>query len=873
MLLVPQDKLFLLFNISGNVTIFSFYMDTDNKAMKKTDSIEKILPFITKASRYLGNEINSVKKDISKVSITFALAFPDTYEVGMSHLGLHILYDVLNKKDKIACERVFAPWPDMEKEIIEENLLLSSLESGLQLKNFDIVGFSLEYELSYATVLKMLSLADIPLLSKDRQNDFPLIIAGGPSTLNPEPVADFFDAIVIGDGEDVVIEISDTVNQWKNSSRDKNSLLNELSEIPGVYVPSFFEVEYNQDNTLKKIIPTIKGYEKVDRRIVTNFDQQPFCTSPIVPYMQIIHDRAAIEITRGCSRGCRFCMAGMIYRPVREKSTTKIRKLACESLKNTGYEELAFASLSSGDYSDIENLLSLTMQEHVKDKIAVSFPSLRAGTLTTELIDQIKKVRKTGFTIAPEAGTQRLRNVINKGISEEEILDTASIIFSAGWNLVKLYFMIGLPTETTEDLDGIIAITKKVLESGRKTGRGRIMINVSISTFVPKPHTPFQWEEQDSEETILEKQEYLRKGLRSKKINYKSHDHKLSILESIFSRGDRQLAPVLQKAHELGAGFEAWSEFFDNDIWTKAFERCNIKKERYLRKRELDECLPWSHISSRVKADFLLCEREKAYKEQISPDCRTEDCSKCGVCGKEINPEIKPEKISGPKGDTKQISIESLKPEDEPSYNYTFSFSKTGSAKFISHLELSRCFARAMRRADIPMKYSKGFHPHPRIIFHEALSVGIESMEETANLELIKIMEPDDIITKINLNLPEGIKINKAKKITLKKEGMTGIAKNKRYLIYLPKAYSVNEKLEAFRSKKELMITLVSKRKSYNIDIIKTVNKISVNEKNILEIIINNTQTKSPKITKILETVLQLDEKEANSLRIVKTGT
>jgi radical SAM family uncharacterized protein/radical SAM-linked protein len=842
--------------------------------MIKTDNIDKILPFITKASRYLGNEINSIKKDHSKISITFALAFPDTYEVGMSHLGLHILYDILNKKDEIACERAFAPWPDMEKEMKENNLLLSSLESGTELKNFDILGFSLEYELSYATVLKMLSLSGIPLLSKDRTDTCPLVIAGGPSTLNPEPVAAFFDAMLIGDGEEAVIEIANTVKEWKKQGAEKTTLLNELAKIPGVYIPSFFDVAYNADNTIKEIIPFKKGYDQIERRIVSNFNEQPFCTSPIVPYMQIIHDRAAVEITRGCSRGCRFCMAGMIYRPVREKSTSKIRELACESLKNTGYEELAFASLSSGDYSDIENLLKLTMQEHQKDKIAVSFPSLRAGTLTDELIDQIKKVRKTGFTIAPEAGTQRLRNVINKGITEQEILDTASKIFSAGWNLVKLYFMIGLPTETTEDLDGIINLTKKVLETGRKTGRGRLQVNVSISTFVPKPHTPFQWEQQDREETILEKQAYLRKGLRSKKINFKSHDHKLSILESIFSRGDRNLAQVLQKAHELGAGFEAWTEFFDNNIWTEAFEHCNIRKEDYLRKRKVDECLPWAHISARIKRSFLLKEREKAYNEQITLDCRTEDCSQCGVCENDTRPELKPQKRTLPKvGANETSSSDLIDQQETPSFNYTFSFSKTGPARFISHLELSRCFARAMRRASIPMKYSKGFHPLPRIIFHEALSVGIESMEESANLELNSKIEPNEIIAKVNPHLPEGIVINRVKNIAQKKMGLADSEKNKKYLIYLQQNNDAAEKIKDFLSKKDLIITLVSKKKSYNIDIKEAVDKITIDENNILQIITRNTQKKSPKITKIIETILQIDEKKTAALRIIKTTT
>lgn len=840
--------------------------------MNKTDSTEKLLPYITKASRYLGNEVNSVIKDLSKTSLKFALAFPDTYEVGMSHLGLHILYDILNKNNKIACERVFAPWPDMEKEMKQRDMPLSSLESGLPLKDFDIIGFSLEYELSYATVLKMLSLAELPLYSKDRNTDYPLIIAGGPSTVNPEPIADFFDAILIGDGEDAIIEIADTVKQWKKENSSKENLLTDLSEISGVYIPSFFDVAYNADKTIKAVIPLNKEYDRVERRIVSNFNDQPFCTSPIVPYMQIIHDRAAIEITRGCSRGCRFCMAGMIYRPVREKETSKIRALASESLKNTGYEELAFASLSSGDYSDIENLLTLTMQEHLEDKIAISFPSLRAGTLTTELIDQIKKVRKTGFTIAPEAGTQRLRNVINKGITEQEILDTATKIFSAGWNLVKLYFMIGLPTETTEDLDGIIAISKKVLEAGRKTGRGRIMINVSISTFVPKPHTPFQWEEQDSEDTILKKQAYLRKGLRSKKINFKSHDHKLSILESIFSRGDRRLAPVLQKAHELGAGFEAWSEYFDNDIWTRAFEECEVKKEHYLRKRTLDETLPWSHISSRIRTDFLISEQEKAYKEQITPDCRTADCSQCGVCCETIKPELK-SKTAAPLNNKSDISSlkASANAAEDISFHYTITFSKAGIARFISHLELSRCFARAMRRAGIPMKYSKGFHPLPRIIFHEALSVGIESMEESANLELTSKIKPDEIISKVNPHLPEGITINKAKDIALKKMGTADINQNKRYLIYLPSNYNINDKISDYKSQKELIITLVSKNKSYNIDIKEVIDKISIDENKVLEIITRNTAKKSPKITKVIETILQINEKETASLRIVKT--
>jgi len=838
--------------------------------MKKTVFIEKMLPRVTKASRYLGNEINAVQKDLSRVSVTFALAFPDAYEVGMSHLGLHLLYHILNENDDMACERVFAPWPDLEKEMAQETLPLASLESGRPIKNFDVVGFSLEYELCYATVLRMLTLAGIPLLARDRPNTFPLVIAGGPATLNPEPVADFFDALLIGDGEEAIMDIARRVKIAKEKNTGKKPLLDALSEIPGMYIPAFFTPVYGKDHRLQKIIPEKPGYEKIERRIVTRFDCQPFCTSPIVPYMQIIHDRAAIEITRGCSRGCRFCMAGMIYRPVRERKTETILNLAAQALKNTGYEELAFASLSSGDYSDIENLMCRTMDKNHQDRIAVSFPSLRAGTLTDKLIDQIKTVRKTGFTIAPEAGTQRLRDVINKGISEEEIITTAQKIFSAGWQLIKLYFMIGLPTETMADLDGIIALARKVAAVGQKAGKGRIRVNVSISTFVPKPHTPFQWENQDREETILKKQEYLRRGLRAKNIQVKTHDNRLSTLESIFSRGDRQLSAVLIKAHALGAGFEAWTEFFNNDIWTAAFTAAGIEKDHYLRERTTDECLPWSHISARINPDFLRRERENAYREIITPDCRTGPCARCGVCGEDIHAELQP---VGP-GDpgTNLSKTPDIAPKNRPSFYYTLTFSKTGPARFISHLELTRCFARAVRRAAIPIQYSGGFHPLPRIIFHEALSVGIESLNEFANLELRHNLDPREIRTRLNPCLPPGIEILDMRKIALKKTGLADIIQNKRYLIYLQSQTEVKEKINAFLEQPEIIVPLVTKRKTYHINIKEAVAKITLDENNVMEIITRPTTQKTAKISKILETVLQTDEKEIAGLKILKTG-
>ncbi len=839
--------------------------------MEKAVYTDTMLPFVTKASRYLGNEINAVKKDLSKVEIKCALVFPDAYEVGMSHLGLHILYHVLNSQEHIACERAFAPWVDMQALMKQHSLTLATLESHIPLRDCDIIGFSLEYELSYATVLTMLSLAHIPLPARDRDPSWPLVIAGGPSMFNPEPVADFFDAMVIGEGEEVILELCEAVRTWKKQRASKEELLHTLAEIRGVYVPSFFNVHYNRDGTLQGIIPLKKGYETIHKRFITDFSGVAFCTSPVVPYMQIVHDRAGIEIARGCSRGCRFCMAGMIYRPVREKNIATIRCIAEKMLGQTGYEELSLASLSSGDFSDISGLLQLLMQDHRHNKIAIALPSLRVETLTRDVIEQIKQVRKTGFTLAPEAGTQRLRNVINKGITEEEIVHTVTRIFTAGWNLVKLYFMIGLPTETPDDLDGIVALSKKIAAIDK-----RKQINISISTFVPKPHTPFQWVVQEQAASIRAKQHYLRKNLQGRNIRVKWHNHDLSILEGIFSRGDRRLGSVLLQAHKMGAGFEAWTEHFNPDLWNNAFAACRLNKNFYLRQRHLSEGLPWSHISCGIQNDFLQKEFARALEGTPTPDCRRASCSNCGVC----SPDERVYKLNEQNTPNAGAAhAQAARTPGSASVRYRLYFAKLGPARFLSQLELSSCFARAMRRAQLPLKYSNGFHPLPKISFYDALPVGMESREQICDVELLNTLEGADIPGILNPHLPEGLIVCTAEQNVLKIKQLADKIVN--YVIYFPKSIvcdypdptTIKGFINQFDARKEYIFEYVKKRKTSRVDLKQFVSHVALRKNNVLEIALNKTGKQTPAVAETIQHILNLSDKETKALRIIKLNT
>lgn len=597
--------------------------------------VEKLLLKVQKPGRYTGGELGSIIKDKDKVDVRFAFCFPDTYEIGMSHLGMKILYSQFNSYDHIWCERVFAPWVDMEELMRKNNIPLYGLESGDPISEFDFIGFTLQYELSYTNVLNMLSLGGIPLLSKERKDLNNIVVAGGACTSNPEPLADFIDIFFIGEGEEVDLEVIELYRECKKNSKSKDEFLRLASQIEGVYVPALYDVEYNEDGTIKSFTAKVNAPQTVKKRIMLDMDKSFYPENFVVPMVEIVHDRAVSEIFRGCIRGCRFCQAGFMTRPVREKSKDTILsqcKLLCD---NTGYDEVSLSSLSSSDYSDIVGLLNTLTEWSDKDGVSLSLPSLRVDGFTDDIMSKIKTVRKSGLTFAPEAGTQRLRDAINKNVKEEELLNTCHVAFSGGWTNVKLYFMIGLPTETLEDVEGIAKLGQAVVNEyyrceTRTKGRG-VNVTVSASSFVPKPHTPFQWEAQDSIEQILLKQNHLKESITTKKITFNYHDSKTSYLEGVFARGDRKLCRVMLKAAEKGFRFDGWNDCFDFDAWMEIFKECNIDPDFYTsRKREFDEILPWDFLSYGVSKEFLKRECEKAYNSQTTPNCR-EKCSNCGA--------------------------------------------------------------------------------------------------------------------------------------------------------------------------------------------------------------------------------------------------
>ena len=710
------------------------------------DGLKEFLSIVSKPVRYLGQEIHSIKKDPVGVNLRFCLAFPDVYEVGMSHLGIQILYHILNTKKGVACERAFAPWVDMEKVLREKRIPLSSLESSTPLNQFDIVGFSLQYELCFTNVLNMLDLSGIPVFSKDRDDRFPLIIAGGPLTFNPAPVADFFDAMVIGDGEEAVLEICDIALQSKEAGAKKEDFLTSLSQLEGVYVPGLH-----------------KAGKKIRKKIVTDLNQTLFPTCPIVPYMKVVHDRLNIEIARGCKRGCRFCEAGFIHRPYRERSPKIIHEILKTSLKQTGYEELSLLSLSAGDYSSIGPLLSDLMDRFESEKVAVSFPSLRIESVVGHLAAEVKRVRKTGFTIAPEAGTERLRRVINKELDERVFFQGLSDLFLKGWKNIKLYFMMGLPTEKDEDLRGIFDLTKKIASLGERQ-KIHPNISVSVSTFVPKPHTPFQWESQIPLEEMKERLYLIRDGIRRNHLRFKWQDPHLSFLEGVFSMGDRNLSRVLVEAFRLGCRFDGWSDQFQYPLWKEAFEKIGLKMDCHTRKRKFEDALPWSFIETGMDAQFLWEEYQRGLEEKTSPPCLKENCRRCGICDekmiaiKESDPEEANALERMAKKDTRKKGMKR---------KIRLKFRKVGALRFLSHLELMHLFYRASKRADLPLCFSEGFHPMPRIIFATALPVGMESLTEILDMECEGKITPLEVMEKLNQTLPPGIEIIEAEEVPL----------------------------------------------------------------------------------------------------------
>ncbi len=597
--------------------------------------IEKILPLVQKPARYTGGELNSILKDKTKVKLRYAFCFPDSYEIGMSHLGIKILYDCANARDDVWCERVFAPWHDMEALMRERNLPLYALESGDPIKDFDLIGFTLMYELCYTNVLNMLDLAGLPVRAADRTALTPIVVGGGACACNAEPMAQFFDMFCLGEGEEVFDEVFDLLERAKAEGWSKAAFLKMAAQIEGIYVPSLYDVRYNDDGTVAAITPHDGAPEKIKKLVISDFDHVRYPDKFIVPFIEVVHDRVTHEIMRGCIRGCRFCQAGFLYRPIREKSPDTINDQCRRLCDVTGYDEISLSSLSTSDYTQLETLLDKLLEWTIPEKINIALPSLRVDNFSDSLMEKLNKVRRSGLTFAPEAGTQRLRDAINKNVTEEEVLRTSRKAFAGGWTAVKLYFMLGLPTETLDDVAGIADLAQQVVNEfyrnpDKPKGKG-VTVSISVASFVPKPFTPFQWEPQDTREMLLEKQAHLLSCIHTKKINASFHKVDISFLEGVFARGDRRLSAVIEYAWAHGCKFDGWDDSFRFDTWMESFAACGVDPLFYTsRRRSFDEVLPWDHLDYGIRKEFLIREAKKAYESKTTPHCRIH-CAGCGA--------------------------------------------------------------------------------------------------------------------------------------------------------------------------------------------------------------------------------------------------
>ncbi len=833
---------------------------TENlKLETKNLTDNSFLSRVRRPARYLGGEINAVLKDPRAVALRMALLFPDLYEVGMSHLGLGLLYGILNREETIWAERAYAPAPDLEAELRATDRPLTSLESGTPLAQFDLLGVSLQYELGYTNFLNMLDLGGVPLLAAGRGPGDPVVVAGGPTCFNPEPVAPFLDAVVLGDGEEVVLELAAKVAAWKQSGGNRQELWQALEELEGVYVPALFEMEFDEAGQLRGILP--RGRRPViHKRVLDDLNRIVVSPRALVPFCQIVHDRLNVEIARGCTRGCRYCQAGMIYRPARERRATGLMAWTEAALAATGFEELSLLTLSAGDYGSLTWLLTELMDRGSRQRVAISLPSLRADTLTPEILEQLQRVRRTGLTLAPEAGTDRLRRVINKNLPEEVIMASARRAFAAGWQLLKLYFMLGLPTETQTDREAIPRLARQILQTGSRRPR----LNVSLGSFIPKAHTPFQWERQQGLDECRQGLHEVKDGLRQRQIQTKWNSAAQTWLEGVFSRGDRRLAPVLMAAHRLGCRLDAWSEHLRLEPWRQAFQETGVDPDFYLRERSVDEVLPWDHLDSGVSREFLLAERERAHQGLETPDCRQAGCQDCGVCDHEkiaLRLDQPPAVLPG--------ALPAAAPEAAPAVRYRLTYAKLDQARWLGHLELVAALYRSLRRSGLPLVFTEGFHPLPRVSFHGALPVGVESLAETLDVELAASLEAADLIQTLNRALPPGIKIVEA--VRLPKRLPPPRQEMAVYQVASPEAVFQSQAAEAFLAQETFPVTKRrTKQEDRTVDLRQLVAELKVADPRHLELHLRLRERDNLKATDALRHIFNLNEEQSRDLHILK---
>ena len=726
--------------------------------MSERDPLARILPRVEKPGRYVGGEWNEVRKDPARVRTRVALAFPDVYEIGMSYLGQKILYALLNGRRGVAAERVFAPWPDFERELRSSGLPLGTLETGTPLRDFDLVGVSLLYELNFTNVLTILDLGGIPLTSAERGEGAPLVVAGGPAAFNPEPVADLFDLVFLGDGEEGFPEIVEAAADLKRRGVPRRERLRELGRIPGVYVPSLYEAAPEPGSPLLVPRPGPGAPAVVRKRAVPDFARSFFPEKIVVPSLRVVFDRVAVEAARGCPQACRFCQAASLYFPHRPKDAGTVHAAAVRSLRQTGYEDLSLTALSVGDHPRLEEIVRALMAELEREKVGLSLSSLRPGRLSRDLVESILKVRKTGFTLVPEAGTERLRAVINKDLDEREIRNALTFAFEGGWKLVKLYFMAGLPTETGEDLAGIVGLVREVLELGRGILGSPPRVHVSLSSFIPKPHTPFQWLGMDGAGALAEKQAYVRSELRRhKSVELKTHALAASVLEAVFSRGDRRLGRVLVEAWRRGARFDGWDDRLDLGAWDGAFAAAGVGRDDYLGPLPRAAALPWDVAGTGLEKGHLLRELEAALRGERSPGCLGRACGDCRGC------DTRAWKVPGP-----SVPIVPLPPAAGPAgepagedLRYRAFYAKKGKARYLSHIDLIHVLQRSFRRAGIEVRKTQGFHPKMDFVYGPALPLGAEALEEVLEFRSPRRLEERDFLARVNRSLPRGLRFSK----------------------------------------------------------------------------------------------------------------